>query len=85
MQVKLRLQSVFFIIQEFHIKLVKYMMVLLQWTGWSKSRSVVLQLLQLRLLVNGNFLQKTDFQQVMLKVIILILLILLVTLILQLK
>ena len=52
---KQQLQSVYCIIQEFLIKLEKFMMVLLQWTGWSKSKKEVLQLLLLLLLVNGSF------------------------------
>ena len=36
------------------IKLVKYMMVLQRWIGWSKSRKEVLQLLLLQLLYSGN-------------------------------
>jgi hypothetical protein len=36
-----------------HIKLVKYMMVLQQWTGWHKSKKEVLQLHLLQQLVNG--------------------------------
>jgi hypothetical protein len=36
-----------------HTKLVKYMMVLQQWTGWHKSKKEVLQLHLLQQLVNG--------------------------------
>ena len=41
------------IIQEFLTKLEKCMMVQLQWTGWSKSKKEVLQLLLLQQLVHG--------------------------------
>lgn len=53
MQVKLLLQSVFCSILVYLIRLVKCMMVLLLWTGWSKSKKEVLQLLLLRQLHSG--------------------------------
>jgi hypothetical protein len=55
MLVKQQQQSVYYSIQENHIKLVKYTMVLQQWTGWHKSKKEVLQLLLLLQLVNGIF------------------------------
>jgi hypothetical protein len=50
MLVKQQQQSVYYSILGNHIKLVKYMMVL-QWTGWHKSKKEVLHLLLQ--LVNG--------------------------------
>jgi hypothetical protein len=47
MRVKPQLQNVFCFTQVYLIKSVKYTMVLLQWTGWSKSKNVVLPLLLL--------------------------------------
>jgi hypothetical protein len=44
MLVKQQQLSVFFFILVNHIKLVKYTMVLQQWTGWLRSKKEVLQL-----------------------------------------
>jgi hypothetical protein len=52
MLVKQQQLSVLFILVS-HIKLVKYTMVLQQWTGWLRSKKEVLQLhLQLQLVLN---------------------------------
>jgi hypothetical protein len=66
-------------------KLVRCTMVLLLWTGWSKSRKEVLQLLLLLQLVHGSFQLEWTANSRGTKVITLILLILLVTLILLLR
>jgi hypothetical protein len=42
------LQKEFFIMVELAIKLEKFMMVLQQWIGWSRSKKEVLQLLPLQ-------------------------------------
>ena len=51
---KLLLQSEYSFIQEFHIRLVKYMMVLQQWTGWNRKKREVLLSQVLQQLVNGT-------------------------------
>ena len=51
---KLQVQREFYSIQEFLTKLEKFMKVLQQWTGWSKSKKEVLLLLLLLLLVSGH-------------------------------
>ena len=53
MPVKRLALSVFFITQEKIIKLLKFMMVQLPWTGWSKSKSAELLLHPLLLLASG--------------------------------
>ena len=54
MQEKLQQQKEFFSILVLSIKSVRFMMVLLLWTGWSKSKSVVLLLHLLQQLVSGQ-------------------------------
>ena len=52
---KLRLLNVFYFTLVLVIKLVKFMMVLLQWIGWSKNKKEVLLLHLLQLHVHGIF------------------------------
>jgi hypothetical protein len=54
MQEKQQVLKEFYSIQEFLTKLEKFMKVLQQWTGWSKSKKEVLQLLLLLQLVFGH-------------------------------
>ena len=55
-------------------KIGEVQMVLRQWTGWSKSRKEVLQLLPLQLLVSGNIQPYVVSKRMTLKSIVLILL-----------
>src|SRR5690625_2057709 len=52
--------NVFFSIQDVFIKLVKHTKVHQRWTGWSRSRSVELQLHLLQQLLSGKVIESTS-------------------------
>jgi small subunit ribosomal protein S7 len=68
MLVKRQQLSVSYFILVKHIKLVRFMMVHLRWTGWNKKLKEVLPLLQLQQLVLGIFQQNKEKLHLKLKV-----------------